>query len=142
LTEFADMIAACFCAPTVEEIVARVDAHAGRSGAGHVFAARMQADLARGSPAALKVTFRHVREAAALDLRQVLMRDTRLAAALLEGREVYAAARAVLGGARAAVFLPDRLEGVTPAMVERYFATKTHSGDHLPTRREMQASRV
>ena len=55
------------------------------------------ADLARRSPLALKITHRHIRDAAALDLRQTLQADYRLASRILEANgDFYEGVRAAL----------------------------------------------
>jgi enoyl-CoA hydratase len=101
------------------------------------------ADLAKRSPTALKVTFRHIREARARDLRQTLMLDYRLACRLVEGHDFREGVRAaVIDKDRRPRWRPDRLEDVTEAMVERQFAPMPGAELILPTRQEMQAARV
>ncbi len=91
----------------------------------------------------LKVTHRHIRDAAARDLRQTLQVDYRLACRFLEGHDFYEGVRAALidKDGRPA-WQPPRLEDVTPAMVEDYFAPMGSDELVLPTRQEMQAARV
>lgn len=142
LAPHRDMIADCFGQPTVEAIVAGLRAVAAGTGAPAEFAASVLDDLRRASPVALKVTLRHIREAAQLDLRQVLIRDSRLAARCFEHGDFRAGVAAVFdrSGGRAA-FQPSRLEDVSPAMVERYFVARDQTEFLLPTRAEMQAAR-
>ncbi len=73
------------------------------------------ADLARRSPLALKITHRHIREAAALDLRQTLQADYRLASRILEAHgDFYEGVRAALVDKdNAPKWQPSRLEDVT-----------------------------
>ena len=54
------------------------------------------ADLKARSPLSLKVTHRHIREARALDLRQTLSVDYRLACRFLDGHDFYEGVRAAL----------------------------------------------
>ena len=95
------------------------------------------------SPISLKVTQRHIRDARALDLRQTLSVDYRLACRFLDGRDFYEGVRAALidkdGKPQ---WQPARLEEVTDAMVHDYFVTLGSDELALPTRGEMQAARV
>jgi len=140
LAPYRSHIARCFSAASVEEIIDRL---------GHVdgpdrdWAQAVIADLKARSPSALKVTHRHIRDARALDLRQTLQVDYRLACRCLDGHDFYEGVRAALidkdGAPR---WRPDRLEDVTPAMVADYFAPMGAEESNLPTRQEMQAARV
>jgi enoyl-CoA hydratase len=140
LAPYAGHIAHCFTAPSVEAIVERLGHVAGPERA---WAQGVIADLEARSPLSLKVTHRHIREAAARDLRQTLVVDYRLACRFLEGHDFYEGVRASLidkdGKPR---WQPARLEEVTPAMVEDYFAPMGAGELVLPTRQEMQAARV
>jgi enoyl-CoA hydratase len=140
LAPYAEHIARCFSAPTVEEIVARLGDVAGPDRA---WAQGLIADLTTRAPLSLKVTHRHIRDAAARDLRQTLVVDYRLACRFLEGHDFYEGVRAALidkdGTPR---WQPDRLADVTPVMVEDYFAPMGAGELVLPTRQEMQAARV
>jgi enoyl-CoA hydratase/carnithine racemase len=140
LPEKRETIASCFSAGTVEEIVARLEAVAG---ADREWAQGVAADLRTRSPLSLKITHRHIREAAAMDLRQTLVRDYRLAWHFLEGEDFYEGVRAVLvdkdGKPR---WNPSRLEDVSSAMVDDYFTSLGAIELELPTRQEMQAARV
>ncbi len=139
LAPYMGVIARCFSAPSVEEIVARL----GEVSTERAWAEAVIRDLKSRSPTSLKVTHRHIRDAAARDLRQTLMIDYRLACRFLDGHDFYEGVRAALidkdGKPR---WQPERLEDVTPAMVEDYFATMGADELVLPTRQEMQAARV
>ena len=104
----------------VEEIVARLGAVGGKA---RDWAEGVIADLKARSPISLKVTHRHIRDARALDLRQTLSVDYRLACRFLDGHDFYEGVRAALidkdGKPQ---WQPARLEDVTPAMVDDYFA--------------------
>jgi enoyl-CoA hydratase len=140
LDAYAATIAHCFEAPTVEAIIARLDAV---DGAQRAFAQGVMADLAARSPTSLKVTHRHIRDARALDLRQTLSIDYRLACAFLDNHDFYEGVRAALIDKDGAPkWMPARLEEVTPAMVEDYFRPMGPEELALPTRPEMQAARV
>lgn len=140
LAPYASHIARCFSAESVEEILVRL---ASIDGSDRAWAQGVIADLKARSPLSLKVTHRHVRDARALDLRQTLQVDYRLACRFLDGHDFYEGVRAALidkdGTPR---WQPGRLEDVTPAMVEDYFAPMGSDEMVLPTRQEMQAARV
>jgi enoyl-CoA hydratase len=140
LAPYAGHIAHCFSAPSVEAIIERL-AHI--AGPEREWAQGVIADLEARSPLSLKVTHRHIREAAARDLRQTLIVDYRLACRFLDGHDFYEGVRAALidkdGTPR---WQPARLQDVTPAMIEDYFAPMGAGELVLPTRQEMQAARV
>ncbi len=135
-----EQIARCFSAPSVEEIVGRLGDLSGPAG---TWAQGVIGDLRSRSPLSLKVTHRHIGGARTLDLRQTLQVDYRLACRFLDGQDFYEGVRAALidkdGKPR---WHPDRLEDVTPAMVEDCFAPMGANELVLPTRQEMQAARV
>ena len=140
LAAHRDTIAHCFGAATVEDIMARLTSVAG---ADKDWAAAVAADLGARSPLSLKITLRHIREAAALDLRETLHRDYRLACHFLEGADFYEGTRAVLIDKDGAPkWSSARLEDVTAAMVDAYFAPLTSPEPVLPTRTDMQAARA
>lgn len=134
-------IARCFSADTVEGIVARLETAEGMHRA---WAESVIADLGRRSPLALKITQRHIREAGARDLRQTLQADYRIAARILEADgDFFEGVRAALVDKDGApVWSPARLEDVSDAMVEAYFAPLGAGELVLPTRQEMQALRA
>ncbi len=140
LAAHAATVARCFAAQTVEEIVVRLKAE---QGASREWAQGVAADLAARSPLSLKVTLRHLREARALDLRQTLQVDYRLACRFLKGHDFPEGVRAALvdkdGKPR---WSPDRLEDVSEAMVDDCFADMGAAELALPTRAEMQRARV
>jgi enoyl-CoA hydratase len=140
LARHAEAIDRCFSAETVEEIVERLEAAAGR---GSDWARATAGDLGRRSPTSLKITLRHIREAAARDLRETLITDYRLALRCLEGHDFAEGVRAALidkDGSPS--WRPDRLEEVTRAMVDDYFAPAGAAELVLPSRQEMQALRA
>lgn len=140
LDAYKEAIATCFSAGTVEEIMARLEA---LGGAKRDWAQGVVADLKARSPLSLKVTHRHIREAAGRDLRQTLMLDHRLAWRFLDGHDFYEGVRAVLidkeGEPR---WSPARLEDISDVMVDDCFASLGSHELVLATRQEMQAARV
>lgn len=137
---YAPVIAHCFSAASVEAIIARLDAV---TGAERAWALAVVDDLKSRSPTSLKVTHRHIGDARALDLRQTLAVDYRLACRFLDGHDFYEGVRAALvdkdGHPK---WQPERLEEVTSAMVEDYFASMGAAELVLPSRTEMQEARV
>jgi enoyl-CoA hydratase len=132
-----------FSAPTVEEILASLAAGARRTGAESRWCEAVLADLDARSPTSLKITLRHIREARDRDLRHTLMVDYRLGRRCLEGHDFHEGVRAALiDKDHKPRWRPDRLEDVTQAMVDRYFAPLPGDELVLPTRQEMQSQRV
>lgn len=141
LAPYREVIAHCFSAARVEDIVARLEAE---GGAHRDWAQAVVEDLRRRSPLALKITHRHIREARARDLRQTLTIDYRLAVRILEANgDFYEGVRAALidkdGAPR---WSPGRIEDVTDTMLDAYFAPLGARELVLPTREEMQALRA
>jgi enoyl-CoA hydratase/carnithine racemase len=139
LAPYTGIIARCFTAPTVEEIIARLQEITTE----RAWAQAVIGDLRTRAPTSLKVTHRHIRDAAARDLRQTLMVDYRLACRFLERHDFYEGVRAALidkdGKPR---WSPARLEDVSSIMVDDYFAPMGADELVLLTRQEMQAARV
>lgn len=141
LAPYRDLIDRCFSAPRVEEIIARLEAV---TGAQKPWADEVVADLRKRSPLSLKITHRHIREAKTRDLRATLQADYRLAAHILEANgDFYEGVRAAIlekdGKPR---WSPARIEDVTDAMLEAYFAPLGARELALPTREDMQAARA
>lgn len=133
-------IARCFSAPSVEEIIERLDAVESKD---RDWAQSVIADLKDRSPLSLKVTYRHIRGARELDLRQTLQLDYRLACRFLDSHDFEEGVRAALidkdGKPR---WQPSRLEDVGSAMVDEIFSPMGSGELVLPTRERMQAARV
>lgn len=140
LEPYTELIARCFAADAVEDIIARLKAVNGP----HVeWARKVVADLEKRAPLSLKVTLRHIREAHALDLRQTLSVDYKLACRFLEDADFREGVRAVLiDKDNKPSWQPPDVSLVTEDMVDCYFAQLTDDGLDLPTRSEMQAARV
>jgi enoyl-CoA hydratase len=140
LEEWRGMIARCFSADTVEGIGERLRAASGTSA---TWAQGVLEDLSRRSPTSLKITHRHVHLARKLDLRDTLRQDFRLGCRCLEGHDFYGGVRAALiDRDQAPKWRPDRLEDVSAAMVDAYFAPLGPDELELPSRAEMQAVRT
>lgn len=135
------LIADCFAGDTVEAITERL---ARSAAAGHEFAAGVLTDLAKRSPTSLKITLRHLRTARGADLRDVLETDYRLACRCLDGHDFAEGVRAALiDKDNLPVWWPSRINDVTPAMVDGYFAPLAPEPElALPTRAAMQAARL
>ena len=127
----------CFARDRVEDILAALE---GERGAAQAWAQGVARDLAQRSPTALKIAHRHVRMAVDLDLRDTLIGDFRLACRCLEAHDLYEGVRALLiDRDRAPKWQPGRLEDVSEAMLETYFAPLGAAELTLPTRARMQA---
>ena len=140
LERMSGAIAHCFAADTVEGIVERLRAEQGSSA---TWAVGVLDDLSRRSPTSLKITHRHVRSARKLDLRETLRQDFRLGCRCLDGHDFYEGVRALLiDRDQAPKWQPSRLEDVSEAMVDAYFAPLGPDELELPSRAEMQAVRT
>lgn len=136
LEALRDPIARCFSAETVEGIVERLRAERGAAAS---WAEGVVKDLSGRSPTSLKITHRLVRLARDFDLRETLRYDFRLACRCLDGHDFYEGVRAVLVDRdRAPKWRPERLEDVSEAMVDAYFASLGPDDLQLPSRTEMQ----
>ncbi|MDO9384849.1 MAG: enoyl-CoA hydratase/isomerase family protein [Hyphomicrobiaceae bacterium] len=141
LEAYADVIALAFSACCVEDIVSRLDAV---QGAKRAWAQQVVADLRKRSPLSLKVTHRHLKEAAALDIQRTLIADYRLACRFLEGHDFYEGVRAsIIDKDGAPAWSPASLAAVTADQVDRYFVPLPASEELvLPSREDMQKARV
>lgn len=135
------MIARCFKGSSVEEIIAALKSVSGPDSG---FADGVLADLAKRSPTSLKITLRHLRQAAGMDLREVLIVDQRLACRCLAGHDFAEGVRAALiDKDNQPVWQPATLDDVGAAAVDAYFAPLSDGQElTLASRAEMQASRI
>jgi enoyl-CoA hydratase/carnithine racemase len=137
LGDVTEVVARCFGADTVEEIIARL---LSEGGAQRAWAETVAADLARRSPTSLKLTHRHLTAARALDLRNTLLEDYRIAHQCLEGEDFYEGVRAVvIDKDQAPRWRPARLEDVTEDRIAPYFTAPAGGDLVLASRAEMQA---
>ncbi len=140
LDPLRETIARCFAGDRVEDIVARLK---DVSGDHLAFAKGVLADLSKRSPTSLKVTLRHLRRSAGLDLSEVLIADQRLACRCLAGHDFAEGVRAALiDKDNLPVWQPATLAEVSEASVEAYFAPLPKGEDLvLQSRDEMQTAR-
>ncbi len=135
-----EVIARCFSASDVVQIIARLEAETGPR---QEWARETAAELKARSPLSLCVTLRHIQNSAAWDLRGVLEADYRLACHFLEGHDFYEGVRAaVIEKDNAPKWQPAWVHDVTAAMVDAYTAAESEHFWELPTRAEMQAARA
>jgi enoyl-CoA hydratase len=138
LMAYAELIDRCFAHDSVEEIVAAL-----ADEPASMFAAATAKVLAQRSPLALKVSLRHIREAAGLDLRQTLEVDYRLASRLIALPDFHEGVRAALiDKDHTPKWSPATLADVTGSILEDVFAPMPSAELNLPLRQEMQALRV
>lgn len=140
IEQLKPVIAACFGASSVEEIMGLLGKVEGRA---KDWADGVLADLRRRSPLSLKITLKHIREAKSQDLRGTLAIDYRLGCRCLEAHDFYEGTRAVLidkDGNPA--WKPARIEDVTADMVAAYFAPLATGELDLPARTAMQEARA
>ena len=143
IEQFGDALERCFACGSVEEILALLAQEARRGDAEGAWCAGVRDELSRRSPTALKVAFRHIREAADRDLRQTLTIDYRLACQLLWAHDFQEGVRVMLVDKdQRPSWAPAHASGVTDAMLDRFFAYQPVRELVLPTRQEMQAARV
>jgi enoyl-CoA hydratase len=135
-----ELIARCFSASSVAEIVVRLENETGRNAE---WAKTAAAELKQRAPLSLAVTHRHIRESRTRDLRQVLEEDFRLACRFLEDRDFYEGVRAiVIDKDNAPVWVPATIAAVEREIVERYFDKSAGPSWSLPSRADMQAMRA
>jgi enoyl-CoA hydratase len=136
LDTVAQAIARCFATTTVEGIIAALREEQGDTAE---WAQGVVRELEQRSPVSLKLTVRHVREARGLDLRRTLIGDYRLACRCLEHEDLYEGVRAMLiDRDRQPAWQPRRLEDVSDALIESYFAPLGRDDLELASRAEMQ----
>ncbi len=110
-------IDACYGAERVEEIIARLGARVEDDAQAALAAMR------KASPTSLKVTLRHMREAAAFKrVEECFAQDYRIALACVAGHDLIEGIRAaIVDKDRNPKWRPERLEEVTPDIVARHF---------------------
>lgn len=142
----AERIERVFGAPSLTEIVRRLEAEPGSRGAAEQdaeFRANTLALLRQSSPTALAVTDRMIRQARDMDIREALVQDYRLAhrfAALADFREGVRAYLIEKDGKPN--WDPARIEDVPSALIDAFFAPLGAAELALPTRSEMQTRRA
>ena len=117
LAEVREVIDRCFAAPTVEEIVAALDADGGE------WATKQAATIRSKSPTSCKVALRQVREGASRDFRDCMIMEWRMVNRIIAGHDFYEGTRAtVVDKDQSPKWNPPALEGVSDADVDAYFA--------------------
>lgn len=139
IDRYAEIVDRCFSAATLPEIFNRLrNERREREWCDGVLA-----DLAQRAPASLAITLRHIRESGALDLRQTLMVDYRIACRMIVASDFREGVRArLIDKDNAPRWQPERIEDVTEGIIERAFQPMPGADLALPTRQEMQAARV
>jgi enoyl-CoA hydratase len=139
MSAIREVVDRCFSAPTVPAIMARLDAE---HGAHQTWARDVSAELSAKSPLSLALTLAYLHAAKAMDLRQTLMMDYRLAVRCLQAPDFAEGVRAaVIDKDHAPRWTPPRIDDVTPGMIDRLFRANIDDELVLPTRQEMQAAR-
>jgi enoyl-CoA hydratase len=139
------LIADCFGQQSIEAIMARLETmrQSGADRAAQVWAAGAIDDLARASPLALKIALRHLRDARAMDLRQTLAIDYRLAVRIVATHDFQEGVRALLvDKSGKPQWHPATASGISNALIAGLFQTGATAELILPTRAEMQAARI
>ncbi|MEX5632797.1 enoyl-CoA hydratase/isomerase family protein [Parafrankia sp. FMc2] len=137
LAEAADWVDACYSAPTVEAIIARLREH------GDPAAAAAADEIETKSPTALKVTLRALRAAADLpDLWAALVAEFRISSAGLRSHDLGEGIRAqIIDKDRSPRWDPPTLADVDDDLVAAFFAVPP-AGDLSPAEeREAPAER-
>jgi len=110
-----------FSAPSVEEIVARLDAEEGEDEA---WARETAAELRKKSPTSLKIAFAQMQAGKSLNLAECLKLEFRLASHLVKSHDFREGIDArIAGKGRAPVWQPATLAEVDDDEIERLFAT-------------------
>lgn len=106
-----------FACATVEEILAAL------VGEGGEFAAGLHATLLGKSPTSLKLTCRQIRAGRSLSFEDAMRLEWRLVNRIIAGHDFYEGTRAVvIDKDQKPAWRPARLDEVTEAMIEAYFA--------------------
>lgn len=117
LAAHRDAIDRCFAAASVAEIIAALEAE--RTD----WAAQQLKILGGKSPTSLKVTVRQLRAGAGIGFAEALRMEYRLTQACMAGHDFYEGVRAaVIDKDRRPKWRPARLDQVTEAAVDAYFA--------------------
>jgi enoyl-CoA hydratase len=117
LRKAMDWIARCFSGNTIEDIIDALSA-CSADGAGETLDV-----MHKASPTSLKVTLRNLREAASFrHVEECFQQDYRIALACIAGHDFIEGIRAaIVDKDRKPAWRPDKLEAVTPDIVERHF---------------------
>jgi len=115
-----ELIDSCFSAGSVVEVLARLDAAAGK---GSEFAAKTAAGMRAKSPTSLCLAFEQVRRGATLEFEDAMRTEFRIVSRIGDGHDFHEGVRAVLiDKDNRPAWQPASLEGVEKAAIERHFA--------------------
>jgi enoyl-CoA hydratase len=107
----------CFSADTVEDILDRLDAEGGE------WAGRQAATIRQKSPTSLKIALRQMQEGAQASFEDCMRTEYRIVSRIPAGVDFYEGVRAVIiDKDNAPKWRPDRLEEVSAADIDAYFA--------------------
>jgi enoyl-CoA hydratase len=113
-------IAACFGAPTLPQILARL--HAAEE-AGDGFAGKALATIRSKSPTSVAIAFEQMRRGASLGFAEAMRLEFRIVSRIPHGHDFYEGVRAVvIDKDQAPSWRPQTLEELDPAAVAAYFA--------------------
>jgi len=139
LAPMAELIRQCFSADSVTAVLSRLEAVSGEHEA---WASEVIKDLGSKSPLALAVTFRHIRAAREMDLRQTLLVDYTLVSRFLQSHDFAEGVRAaIIDKDQKPVWQPPSLAEITKDKVNEMFQPVPGDDFSLPTREQMQAAR-
>lgn len=114
-----EMIAHCFGALTLPDVLGRLDARA----AGDAFAAKALATIRAKSPTSVAIAFEQMRRGASLNLAEAMQLEFRIVSRISRGHDFYEGVRAVvIDKDQAPSWRPQTLEELDPAAVAAYFA--------------------
>jgi enoyl-CoA hydratase len=137
LLETSERIARYFEAPTLADILARLDKPRAED---RPWAEEVLSQLRTRAPLALCLTFRAIRNAVHLDIRDTLIQDFRLAWRLAADPDFREGATArLIDKSRQPRWRHARIEDVPESLVAEYFAPLGADELRLPSRVEMQA---
>lgn len=112
-----------FTGDGVEDILAGLDAEAGRNGTQAAFASNTAALMRTKSPTSLKLVLEQMRRGATLDFAECMRTEFRIVSRVVRGHDFYEGIRALLiDKDQAPRWRPSTLADVSAAEVELYFA--------------------
>ncbi len=110
-------IAACFCAPDIATLLARLDDNDSE------FANVTAADLRRKSPSSVAIAFRQMRIGGALSIEEALRVECRIVARIRHTHDLYEGIRAaIIDKDQAPRWDPSRFEALDSATIDAFFA--------------------
>ncbi len=136
LLRHALTISHCFSAPTLKGILERLSAVTGDEAD---WAQEVRSDLEKRCPTSLAVSLRHIREAKSNDIREVLIRDYRLACRFLAEHDFAEGVRALLiDKDKDPKWQPASIDDLDEATIATYFQEPAGGDLMLQEREELQ----